>query len=501
MRTTQILLAVTLLSFLFACGGQIESNGATTRLDALFDRLDEHLLFRGAALVSDGGRIVYSTARGRANEEWGIPNTLGTRYRIASLSKQFTAVVVLQLADEGHLSLDDTVAAHLSGLPEAWANKVTVNHLLNQTTGIPDYTLLPDYLDVLSKRRFTRDEFFRLICSDSLFSTLRFAPGENWEYSNTNYFLLGVLAETVAGVSVEDLLEQRIFNPLEMRDSGVFDSLKTVSMLAEGYNLTYTSEVERAAHSEFSPKSVPSGGLYSTVRDLLKWSAALRDGRLLSPAMQEVFTTRTHPVDGQTGYVCGQWREFRETPGNDRVTVLSHGGSIMGMSTWLTRVPAQDRCVVLLHNGGSSSEGMLEQVALAALDILDGGQGEIPPIDLIGPLGSTYFNHRESLFDHYHLLKENHREIYNFSPEQLSMMGRVLIDRLGDRDTAAALFRLNVEEHPDSPLAHWDLGRLLVEDGFPERAMAHLLRARELTPEPSAELEALIARAGADASP
>ena len=171
------------------------------------------------------------------------------------------------------------------------------------------------------------------------------------------------------------------------------------------------------------------------------------------------------------------------------------------MSTWLTRVPAQDRCVVLLHNGGSSSEGMLEQVALAALDILDGGQGEIPPIDLIGPLGSTYFNHRESLFDHYHLLKENHREIYNFSPEQLSMMGRVLIDRLGDRDTAAALFRLNVEEHPDSPLAHWDLGRLLVEDGFPERAMAHLLRARELTPEPSAELEALIARAGADASP
>jgi len=501
MRITQILLTGTLLFFLFACGGRCETNGTPARLDALFDQLDENLLFRGVALVSDGGRVVYVTARGRANEEWDISNAVDTRYRIASLSKQFAAVVVLQLADEGRLSLDDPVAAHLSGLPEAWAGKVTVNHLLNQTTGIPDYTLLPDYLEVVSKRRFTRDEFFRLICGNSLFSTVRFAPGEKWEYSNTNYFLLGVLAENVAGGSYEDLLEQRIFFPLEMRDSGVYDSLKTVPMLAEGYSLTYTDEVERAAHSEFSPKSVPSGGLYSTVGDLVKWSAALQDGSLLSPAMQEVFTTATHAVDDRTDYVCGQWREFRDTPDGNRVAVFSHGGSIMGMSTWLLRVPAEDRCVVLLHNGGSAREGILEKVALAVLDILDGGQGELPPLDLIGPLGSTYLHHREFLFDHYRLLKENHREIYDFSPEQLSMMGQVLIDRLGDRDTAAALFRLNVEEHPDSPLAHWDLGGLLVEDGFPDRAMAHLLRARELSPEPNAELEAVIARARAGALP
>jgi len=501
MRLTQMLLTAMLLLCLFACGGPSQTNEISDRFDAFFDQLDEHMLFRGAALVSDSGRVVYVTARGRANEEWGIPNTVDTRYRIASLSKQFTAVIVLLLADEGRLSLDDTLAAHLSGLPESWADKGTGNHLLNQTTGIPDYTLLPDYLEVVSKRRFTRDEFFRLICGDPLFSSLSFTPGEDWEYSNTNYFLLGVLAETVAGVSVEDLLEQRIFLPLEMRDSGVYDSLKTVPMLAEGYSLTYADEVERAAHSEFSPKSVPSGGLYSTVRDLLKWSDALRDGRLLTPAMQEVFTKRTHRVDDGTGYVCGQWCEFRDTSGGDRVEVFSHGGSIMGVSTWLLRVPAEDRCVVLLHNGGSASEGMLEQVALAALDILDGGQGKLPPVDLIGPLGNTYLHHREFLFDHYRLLKQNHREIYDFSPEQLSMMARLLIDRLGDRDTAAALFQLNVEEHPDSPLAHWDLGGLMVEDGHPDRAMAFLLRAQELSPEPNAELEALIVQARAGVSP
>ena len=136
MRLTRILLTPMFLSFIFACGGHDQSDGIPARLDALFDRLDEHLLFRGTALVSDGDRVAYVTTRGKANEEWDIPNTVDTRYRIASLSKQFTAVVVLQLVDEGRLSLDDTLAAHLSGLLEDWADKVTVKDLLNQKMNI-----------------------------------------------------------------------------------------------------------------------------------------------------------------------------------------------------------------------------------------------------------------------------------------------------------------------------------------------------------------------------
>lgn len=499
MRPPRILFITTLISCLFACGGLRQADGASARFEALFDRLEKHHLFRGVVLVSDAGKVAYTTARGLASEEWGIPNAIDTRYRILSLSKQFAAMIILQLADEERLSLDDPIDAHLSGLPEAWSGKVTVSNLLSQTTGIPEYSSLPDYRDVMSKRRFTRDAFFRIVCDDPLFSTLHFTPGEEWEYSNTNYFLLGVLAEKVAGVPYEDLVEQRIFTPLEMHDSGVYDSLVPVPRLAEGYERTYTNKVERAAHWEFSPKSVPSGGLYSTVGDLLKWSAALRDGRLLSPRMQKVFTTPTS-VDGDLGYAFGQWREFHDTPGGERVEIFSHGGSTMGSSTWLLRVPAEDRSVVLLHNGGMGRETFLEQVALAALDILDGGQGELPLLDLIGPLANTYFHHREALLDHYRLLKENHGEIYDFSPGQLSMLGRMLIERAGDRDTARVLFRLNVEEHPDSPLAHRDRGVMLLEDGSPDRALEHLERARELSPEPDAELEDLIPRARAGGS-
>ncbi|MCP4546251.1 MAG: beta-lactamase family protein [bacterium] len=496
MRIIGILLITTIsLSCLSACGGPGQDDDIVTRLDEIFDRLDRHQLFRGAALVSDGEQFVYTTARGLADEAWNIPNSVDTRYRIASLSKQFAAVVVLQLIDEGCLSLDDPLAGHLSVPPKSWAETVTVQHLLSQSSGIPDYTLLPDYLEVLSKRRFTLTEFVRFIFADPLFDTLRFTPSESWEYSNTNYLLLGALAEVATGESYGNLVKQRIFAPLAMRDSGVFDSLKPVAMLADGYDLSYTDEVERAAHSEYSPKSVPSGGLYSTVTDLLKWASALQEGPLLTPAMREIFTTPGQFVDESTGYACGQWREFHQTPNGERVEIFAHGGSSMGMSTWLLRVPTMERCVVLLHNGGSAREGFLEQLSFAILDVLDGGRGELPPLDLLGPLAGTYLNHRESLFDHYRLLKERHGKIYDFGPGQLSQIGRLLIARIGDEETAAALFRLNVEEHPDSPLAHRDLGGLLLDGGHSDRALVHLLQARELDPGPDAELDTLIARA------
>lgn len=495
MPLRRILTSGTAVTCLLICVGVVHAESTTARLDALFDRLEKHLLFRGAALVGDGEEPLYLTVRGLANEEWGIPNTPATRYRIASLSKQFAAVITLQLVTEGHLSLDDPLAVHLSELPESWSGDVLVRHLLNQTTGIPDYTLLPDYLDTISKQRFSREEFLQLICADSLFATLHFAPGRNWEYSNTNYFLLGVIAETVANVPYEDLLEQRIFSPLGMRDSGVYDSRRPVARLASGYELTYLDDVVRPPHAEFSPKSVPSGGIYSTVYDLLKWSVALRRGDLLAPSMQAVFATPPDLFGDSEGYVCGQWRGFLEGRDGRRIEVFCHGGSIMGMSTWLLRVPAEDICVVLLHNGGSARESMLEKIAEAIWDILDGGEGELPPLDLIGPLASTYLSQREALFDHYHLLKERHREIYDFGPDQLATLGQLLIERAGDRETAASIFRLNVDEHADSPLAHRDLGSLLLEDGIRDEALAHLLRARELSSETDSALDSMISQA------
>jgi len=148
---------------------------------------------------------------------------------------------------------------------------------------------------------------------------------------------------------------------------------------------------------------------------------------------------------------------------------------------------------VLLHNGGSAREDFLEQVALTVLDILDGGPGELPRLDLLGPLAGTYLTCPESLLDHYRVLKERHSDIYDFGPEQLSNVGRLLVERVGDRSTAAAVFRLNVEEHPGSAPARRDLGNFLFEEGQPAQALPHLLRARELSTEPDPELEATIA--------
>ena len=193
MRTVFALL-VAVLSVVppLECAEVQPSRPAAARIDSLFAHLEEHKLFRGAALVSDDGLKVYETAIGLADEAWGIPNSTDTRYLIASLSKQFAAVTILQLVDEGCLSLDVPIAEYMSRLPESWSGKVTVRDLLNQTSGIPDYTLLPGYTERIAMRRFTRDDFLGIICEESLFSATQFEPGEDWQYSNTNYFLLGI---------------------------------------------------------------------------------------------------------------------------------------------------------------------------------------------------------------------------------------------------------------------------------------------------------------------
>lgn len=179
MRFACAFLPLIVLSCSLAFAESQEADATSAKMDALFDRLEAHGLFRGAALVADGGEPVYTTARGLADEAWAIPNSVDARYRIASLSKQFAAVVILQLVEEGHLSLHDPLAAYLGGLPESWSGRVTVRDLLSQTSGIPDYTLLREYRDGLSTQRFTREEFLQLICGDPLFADLHFEPGSD----------------------------------------------------------------------------------------------------------------------------------------------------------------------------------------------------------------------------------------------------------------------------------------------------------------------------------
>jgi len=454
----------------------------THSIDEIFQHLDDNGLFQGAVLVADDGEVVYEHASSYANHEWEIPNTVDTRFRIGSISKQFTAMLVLMLVEEGKLTLSDPVGKHLPELERHWIDDVTIHHLLSQTSGIPNYTLLDGYMDSISKNRYSRDEFLELLIADALIDSLHFEPGSNFDYSNTNYFFAGIIVERIAGKPFEAVLQERILDPLGMKDTGAFDDLKLIPRRAYGYEKSPDDSYEPTKHSSVSPKSVPSGGLYSTARDLFKWHRALQENRLLGEDLMEPFSTPHHWFSDSDGYAYGNYYEEYALDDATSLAVLEHGGSAFGTSTMIYRLPDEDELVVLLLNGGIGRETFLTTIAFAIIDVLHGKETPLPKCPLLGVIGYTAITKDgAAVLEHYRFLKKHRSQAYEFNPGELSMLGHILIQILGDRATAEDIFLMNADEYPGEPSVYIDLGRHYLQDGEKAKALEYLRKAVPLS--------------------
>ena len=218
--------------------------------------------FMGAVLVAQDGKVLLSRGYGHANLEWNIPNTPAIKFRLGSVTKQFTAAAILLLEERGRLSIDDPVKKHLPDAPAAW-DPVTIRHLLTHTSGIPSFTGFPDYR---SFKMFSTPA--EKIVASFLDKPLEFQPGEKWNYSNSGYVLLGHLIERISGGTYEKFIQDSIFTPLAMADSG-YDSNRTViPRRAAGYSPSPAGPV----NADFINMTVPhaAGALYSTTEDLLR---------------------------------------------------------------------------------------------------------------------------------------------------------------------------------------------------------------------------------------
>jgi CubicO group peptidase (beta-lactamase class C family) len=184
--------------------------------------------FSGAVLISRGGRVVFRQAYGLANASWGIANTADTRFRIGSITKTFTAALVMLLAQEGRLSLDDSICRYVTPCPAQW-QVIKLRHLLSHTSGIITLPIKPDQLDVPQ----SRSQMLGLFES----TPLAFAVGTRFQYSNSNYYLLGMALETVTGKPYGTVLRDRILSPLQLRDTGLIEPDTVVHELAEGYDI------------------------------------------------------------------------------------------------------------------------------------------------------------------------------------------------------------------------------------------------------------------------
>ncbi|MGZ8843446.1 MAG: serine hydrolase domain-containing protein, partial [Pyrinomonadaceae bacterium] len=229
-RTHRTAFALALFAVL-AFQSSVFAQDKAAKIDQLISLHHKYGQFNGSVMVVDNGKVIYKKAVGLANMEWNIPNAPDTKFRLGSITKQFTATLILQLVEQGKIKLDGKLIDYLPDYRKDTGAKVTVHNLLSHTSGIPSYTSLPGFFANVSRNPFTVDEFIKKYTSGDL----EFEPGTKFVYDNSGYFLLGAIIEKVTGKPYEQVLKENIFDPVGMKNSG-YDQWKTIiGKRATGY--------------------------------------------------------------------------------------------------------------------------------------------------------------------------------------------------------------------------------------------------------------------------
>ena len=433
---TMLIGVMTLMMTSNFCYGQTK----TEQLDELLNQYLEHGKFNGSVLVAEQGRVVYKKGFGMANIEWDIPNKPNTKHRLGSITKQFTGMLILQLAAEEKLDLHTPITKYLPDYPKKSGDNITIHHLLTHSSGIPNYTSFPGFFAEESRNPYTPDEFVKIFEDKEL----EFTPGEHFNYSNSGYFLLGVIIEKLTGKTYEQVLGDKILTPLGMNDTGYDSHSDIIKNRATGYEKNGNDFI----NADYLDMSIPyaAGSLYSTVEDLYVWDQALYTNKLLPQKYMDLFFKPYIPSFGHFHYAYG-WGVGKEPLGNskDSIAVISHGGGINGFNTNISRSIADKSLVVLLNNTGGAP---LDQMTSAIRGVMNGKTYDLPKKslanDLLGVIqtkgieaGIAYFNANKDSDN----LDLNENE-----------MNRVGYQLLGEDnvEAAAQVFKLNVATFPKS---------------------------------------------------
>jgi len=298
--------------------------------------------FSGSVLIARNGEVLLTKGYGFADREHKISNTPQTKFRLASITKQFTAMAIIILEEQDKLDVQDPICKYLTECPEAWET-ITIHHLLIHTSGIPNFTDSPDYSRTSatpSRPEETIDRF-----QDE---PLDFQPGERWSYSNSGYVLLGHIIERVSGQSYEEFLQENIFTPLQMTNTRYDHNQDD---LAVGYKSIFSK-------ADFIDMSIPysAGGLYSTVEDLYKWDQAFYTEQLLpQDHLDRIFAAHVAIPDSD-GMAYGYgWMVGLE----DGRRIITHGGGIEGFVTNIARYPEDKTVIIILSNQQYTSIGII----------------------------------------------------------------------------------------------------------------------------------------------
>ncbi|MFC2156684.1 serine hydrolase [Acidobacteriota bacterium] len=459
---------VIVLAVFTACGTAAAQSKAE-KIDTFMKQCHEYRLFNGTVLVAEGNKVIYKKSFGPANREWDVPNTPDTKYIIGSISKQFTAMLTLQLVEGGKLRLDGTISEYLPDFPKDKGTKITLHHLLTHTSGIPSNAKVKNWHTEIWLREHSTQELIEYFYD----MDLEFEPGEDWEYCNPGYYILAAIIERVTDKKYEKVLEEKIFKSVGMSDSGFYDHYEILPGMAYPYEYWNF----RFSKSEFSSPTTSkgAGSIYSTAGDLFKWDQALYSDKLLSKKYRELFFEPHMSIGPSVSYAYGWVAGQYDNPNSgSQGRYVEHSGGQPGYNCLIHRMVDDRHCILLFNNTGHTDLRVMQR---GLRDILLGGNSSVKrPISLI--LNECRdLNAIKAAIGEF----ESSPYLYRIRRDAVNGLGfRMMLEE--KYDSGITILEFNRRRHPNVHFVYESLGEAYSMAGNTEKAIENLERVLEMIP-------------------
>ncbi len=442
------------------------------KIDEVVTRYAKYGKFNGSVLVAEEGEVIFKKGFGMANFEWDVPNQTDTKFRIASITKQFTSMLIMQLVAEQKLDLQTPISAYLPNYPKKNADRITIHHLLTHTSGTPDFHHFMDYKE-MDPYRYRPEELVNLFADQELL----FSPGEQFSYTNTGYDLLGYIIEKITGKSYKQVLQDNIFEPLSMLNSGFDDNRVVLKNRASGYANRYLRG--DYVNANYIDMTIPyaAGSIYSTVEDMFLWEQALYTENLLPKKYRDLLYGKYISAFNGRHYGYG-WIIGGMQIGNtgERIETLSHGGGMPGVKTLITRIPSSKSSIILLGNTEKSARF---EITSSIIGILENKPYDPKKsvayslVDVVAKEGA------EKGLEYYHEIKD--ADGYYMDVDEMNIAGYELLESDKKNETTI-IFKLNTEAFPNSFIPYDSYGEILLTLGDTTQAIINYKKSVELNP-------------------
>lgn len=424
---------------------KVSKQGKTEKINLILEKYHQFDLFNGSALVVHNGTIILKKNYGKADMGWNIDAASDTKFRIGSVTKQFTGMLIMQLKQEGKIKLDDKISQYLPWYSKSAGDKITIHHLLTHTSGLPNYTDFPDFKTKMVFENLSHKDFAMKYFKDNL----GFEPGTKHSYCNTGYYLLGLIIEAITHKTYEEVLKEKILNVAGMTNTGIENPKEIISNYAQGYDFDYDG-YQKTDYINMKTAVFAAGGMYSTANDMYKWDTALYGNTLLNDENKNIYFTPY--LDGYAnGLVIQKHSNFLKS-GKD-ITTMTHSGGINGFSCNIARIPEDKIYVVLLDNTRAGKRGgQLEAVIDDIFAVLYNVKVDLPkPLVIYDVYRKMKSSSVEEGILYLKNIKKNKSDSYNFNGFE-NELNKLAYRFLGENNTDAALKVIDyaVSEFPDS---------------------------------------------------